>query len=184
MKNALKLTLAVVMTLGATSLFAQKFGRINTQELIMLMPETKEMQTNMEEYAKNLQDQVESIGVEFNNKLQDYQKNYETMSDAVRQLKEKELQELQNRRSEFEQVAQQDYQKHQNELLAPIVNKAKEAIDKVSKAGLYTVIFDTSTGSLAYFDEAALTDIAPEVRKVLGITDTPAPKPVATTPAK
>lgn len=184
MKNALKLTLAVAMILGATSLFAQKFGRINTQELIMLMPETKEMQTNMEAYAKNLQDQVESIGVEFNTKLQDYQKNYDTLSDAVRQLKEKELQELQNRRTEFEQVAQQDYQKHQNELLAPIVTKAKEAIDKVAKTGLYTVIFDTSTGSLAYFDEAALTDITPEVKKLLGITDAAAPKPVATTPAK
>ncbi len=174
MKNVLKLTLAVMMTLGATSLFAQKFGRINTQELIMLMPETKEMQTNMEAFAKEIQDNLETIRVEFNTKLADYQKNYETLSDSVKQLKEKELQELQNRSSEFEQVAQQDYQKKQNELLAPIVSKAKEAIDKVSKAGGYLVVFDISTGSLAYFDEAALTDIAPEVRRELGISETAA----------
>lgn len=174
MKNVLKLTLAVMMTLGATSLFAQKFGRINTQELIMLMPETKEMQTNMEAFAKEIQDNLETIRVEFNTKLADYQKNYETLSDSVKQLKEKELQELQNRSSEFEQVAQQDYQKKQNELLAPIVSKAKEAIDKVSKAGGYLAVFDISTGSLAYFDEAALTDIAPEVRRELGISETAA----------
>ena len=174
MKNVLKLTLAVMMTLGATSLFAQKFGRINTQELIMLMPETKEMQTNMEAFAKEIQDNLETIRVEFNTKLADYQKNYETLSDSVKQLKEKELQELQNRSSEFEQVAQQDYQKKQNELLAPIVSKAKEAIDKVSKAGGYLVVFDISTGSLVYFDEAALTDIAPEVRRELGISETAA----------
>ena len=174
MKNVLKLTLAVMMTLGATSLFAQKFGRINTQELIMLMPETKEMQTNMEAFAKEIQDNLETIRVEFNTKLADYQKNYETLSDSVKQLKEKELQELQNRSSEFEQVAQQDDQKKQNELLAPIVSKAKEAIDKVSKAGGYLVVFDISTGSLAYFDEAALTDIAPEVRRELGISETAA----------
>ena len=128
MKNVLKLTLAVMMTLGATSLFAQKFGRINTQELIMLMPETKEMQTNMEAFAKEIQDNLETIRVEFNTKLADYQKNYETLSDSVKQLKEKELQELQNRSSEFEQVAQQDYQKKQNELLAPIVSKAGGAV--------------------------------------------------------
>ena len=174
MKNVLKLTLAVMMTLGATSLFAQKFGRINTQELIMLMPETKEMQTNMEAFAKEIQDNLETIRVEFNTKLADYQKNYETLSDSVKQLKEKELQELQNRSSEFEQVAQQDYQKKQNELLAPIVSKAKGAIDTVSKAGGYLVVFDISTGSLAYFDEAALTDIAPEVRRELGISETAA----------
>lgn len=179
MKKAIKLTLAVVLVLSSTSLFAQKFGRINTQEIIMGMPETKEMQTNMEAYAKDLQDNLESISVEFNNKYAEFQKNFETLSDAVRQLKSKELQELQNRRDEFQQVAQQEYQKKQNELLAPIVEKAKEAIDKIGKAGGYLVVFDTSTGSLAYFDEATLTDLAPEVKKELGITDTPAAAPAA-----
>ena len=45
MKRAIKLTLAVALMMSATSLFAQKFGRINTQEIIMNMSETKEMQT-------------------------------------------------------------------------------------------------------------------------------------------
>ena len=70
--------------------------------------------------------------------------------------------------------AQQDFQKRQNELLAPIIEKAKNAIDKVAAAGGYLAVFDTSTGSLAYFDEASLTDIAPAVKKELGITDAPA----------
>ena len=65
MKRAIRLTLAVALMMSATSLFAQKFGRINTQEIIMGMPETKEMQTNLETFAKELQDQVESINVEF-----------------------------------------------------------------------------------------------------------------------
>ena len=49
------------------------------------------------------------------------------MSDAVRQLKEKELNDLIQRRNDFEQVAQQDLQKRYNELLAPIIDKAKAA---------------------------------------------------------
>lgn len=179
MKKAIKLTLAVVLVLSSTTLFAQKFGRINTQEIIMSMPETKEMQTNMEAYAKDLQDNLETINVEFNTKYTEFQKNFETLSDAVRQLKSKELQELQNRRDEFQQLAQQEYQKKQNELLAPIIEKAKDAIDKVGKAGAYLFVFDTSTGSLAYFDEAALTDLAPAVKKELGITDAPATAPAA-----
>jgi len=44
----------------------------------------------------------------------------------------------------------------------------------VAAAGGYLAVFDTSTGSLAYFDEASLTDIAPAVKKELGITDAPA----------
>lgn len=174
MKKAIKLTLAVVLMLSASSLFAQKFGRINTQEIIVAMPETKEMQTTMESYIKELQDQLESLNVEFSNKLQEFQKNFNTYSEAIRDVKQKELQALQGRREEFEQVAQQDSQKKQNELLAPIIEKAKNAIDKVAAAGGYMAVFDTSTGSLAYYDEATLTDIAPEVKKELGITDAPA----------
>ncbi len=172
MKKAIKLTLAVALMLSATSLFAQKFGRINSQEILLAMPETKEMETNLQAYAKDLQDNLETIAVEFNQKLADFQKNYATYSDSVRQLKERELQELQNRRQEFEQVAQQDIQKKQQELLTPIIEKAKAAIDKVAKENGYMAIVET--GSLAAFDEAALTDLAPQVRAELGITDAPA----------
>ncbi len=97
MRKAIKLTLAVALMMSATSLFAQKFGRINTQEIIVTMPETKEMQTNLEAYAKDLEANIETINVEFNNKLQEFQKNMNTYSDAVRNLKQKELQELQLR---------------------------------------------------------------------------------------
>lgn len=180
MKKILKLTLAIALLMGSTSLFAQKFGRINTQEIIMSMPETKTMQTNMEAYAKELQDNIETMNVEFNTKLQDFQKNFNTLTDIAKEMKEKDLNDLQARIREFQERAQQEYQKKQNELLSPIIEKAKNAIDKISAAGGYLVVFDTSTGSLAYFDEATLTDIAPEVKKELGITETPA---ASTTPA-
>lgn len=179
MKTAIKLTLTLIFAVGATSLFAQKFGRINTQEVLAAMPEMKELQTNIEAYSKDLQDNMEAIVVEYNNKLQEFNKSFSTMSEAVRQLKEKELNELIQRRNEFEQAAQQDLQNKYNELLAPVIEKAKSAIDKVAGAGGYLAVFDVSTGSLAYFDEATLTDIAPAVKKSLGITDAPAATPAA-----
>ena len=179
MKKAIKLTLAVVLVMGATSLFAQKFGRINTQEIIMAMPETKTMQENMDTFAKELSDNIETMNVEFNTKLQDFQKNYNTFSDAIKEVKEKELNDMQTRTREFQERAQQDYQKKQNELLAPIIDKAKSAIDKVAAAGGFLAVVDTSTGSLAYFEEASLTDVAPAIKKELGITDAPAAAPAA-----
>ncbi|MBR5877384.1 MAG: OmpH family outer membrane protein [Alistipes sp.] len=167
MKNVLKLTLAVVCVMCSTSLFAQKIGRINTQEIIVNMNEYKEANTQMEAYAKDLQAQMETIQVEFNNKLQEYQKAESTMTDAVRQLKEKELTDLQNRIREFQQVAQQDIQKKQAELMEPIEKKANEAIQEVAKAGGYAVILET--GIMIYFDEAQVKDISAEVKTKLGI---------------
>ena len=139
MKKILKIVLTVAFVAGSTSVFAQKLGRINMQELVFAMPETAEMQKNLEAYQKELQDQLETIGVEFNNKLNEYTKQVSdknsTMSDSVRQLKEKELNDLKTRYDEFVQVSQQDMQKKQGELLEPILVKAQDAVKEVSKAG-------------------------------------------------
>ena len=140
MKKALKLTLVVVCTMISTSLFAQKFGRINSQEIVTSMNEFKEAQTQIQAYAKDLDAQLETIGVEFNTKLQ-----------------------------EFQQMASSDMQKKQMELLQPIQQKCVDAIKEVAQAGGYIVVFDMATGSLAYIDEAATTDISAEVKAKLGI---------------
>lgn len=182
MKKVITLTLAVVFVMSTTSLFAQKFGRINKQELVIAMPEFTEFQKNMDTYGKELQDQIETLQVELNNKAQEYQKNIATMSEAVKNLKEKELSDMSARRDEYSQVAQQDYQKKYGELLDPIVTKANEAIAKVAKASAYTFVFDSAVNPLAYADEAVVVDILPAVKQSLGIKDQPAP--AAAAPAK
>ena len=166
MKKVLKLTLAVVCVMFSTSLFAQKIGRISSQEVVVNMTEFKEAQTQIEALAKDLQAQAETIQVELNTKVQEYQKGAETMTDAVRQLKEKELNDLSTRLQEFNQVAQQELQKKEQELMEPIIKKANEAISEVAKAGGYTVVMES--GSMVYFDEAQVKDITPEVKAKLG----------------
>ncbi len=174
MKRIIRLTLAVMMVMSATSLYAQKFARINMQEVIVAMPEFKEMQNNLETFGKDLQEQLEQIQVEFNNKAAEFQKNQATMAESVKQLKQQELEQLQTRYMEFQRVAQNDMQNKQAELFEPVQKKASEAIAKIAKASGYTAVFDTSAQSLAFFDEALLTDIAAAVKAELGIKDEPA----------
>jgi outer membrane protein len=180
MKKVLKLTLAVVMVMCSTSLFAQKFGRINSQEIFASMPETKTAETELQAYAQELSAQIETLQVEFNTKYQEYQKNEATWNESIKQLKNKELVDIDNRIREFQQVAQQDMMKKQEELLAPIRDKATNAINEVAKAGGYIFVYDVTTGTMAYIDEAVVTDLGPAVRAKLGITE-----PIASTaPAK
>ena len=174
MKKILKLTLTVMLVMCASSVFAQKFGRVDLAAVVTAMPEFTEAQTNLETYGKDLQDQLEQIMVEFNTLYADYQKNAATLSDSVRQLKERELSELQQRYQDFQQLAQQDMQKKEAEIMNPIYDKANEAVKKVSVAGGYIAVFSTtgdqpSAAGLAYFNTEALTDITPAVKKELGI---------------
>ena len=172
MKNVLKLTLVLAMMLSCTTLFAQKLGRINSQEVMLAMPETAEMQTKLQAVAKDWEENLELINVEFNNKLQEFKKNLNSMSDAARQIKEKDLNDLRQRGTEMQQMAQQDLARQEQELMTPIIEKAQNAIQAVSKAGGFTAVFET--GSLVYFDETTLIDITPLVKKELGITETAA----------
>ena len=109
MKKLIKLTLVVALVLGSSSLFAQKLGRINLEEIITLMPEYKEMMTNMEAYSKDLRDNLETIQVELNTKYNDFQKTKRLL--GVTATEGEELTDLQNRLQEFYQSAQEDLQK-------------------------------------------------------------------------
>ncbi len=172
-----KLFILLGVVLGISTVSAQKFARIDVQEIVMAMPEFEEAQKNLEAFGKDLNEQMEQIQVEFNNKLADFQKNQATMAASVKQMRQQELEQLQQRFSEFQQIAQQDFQKKQAELIEPVQKKAQEAVNKVAKANGYIVVFDVSIPSLAYIDEAQTTDIAPLVKKELGIVATPAAAP-------
>jgi outer membrane protein len=177
MKKFLKLTLAVALVvMSAATASAQKFGRVDLAAIVPKMPEYTEALANLETYGKDLQNQLEMIQVEFNQKYADYEKNRQTYSDTIRQMKEAELQQLQQRFAEFQQIAQQDMQKMEAEAMGPVYDKADEAVKKVAEAGGYIAIFNTagdqaSSAGLAYFDAKTLTDITAEVKAVLGITE-------------
>ena len=177
MKKLLKLTLLAVAVLAVSTVSAQKFARVNLQEIVVAMPEFEEAQKNLEAFGKDLQEQMEQIQVEFNNKVADFEKNQATMAASIKQMKQQELQQLQQRYAEFQQIAQQDFQKKEAELLEPVQKKAQEAINKIAKANGYIAVFNTAVPSLVYFDEAQLVDIAALVKKELGIVDKPAAAP-------
>ena len=165
-----------MLVFSASSLFAQKFGRVDLAAIVTAMPEYKEAETNLQAYGQDLQDQLEQIQVEFNNRYLEYEKNVATYSDSVRQLKERELTELQQRFQDFQQVAQQDMQKKEAELITPVYTKANDAVKAVSTRGGYIAVFNTAgdqpaSAGLAFFDAEALTDITAEVKKELGIVE-------------
>ena len=177
MKKLLGLTLLAVAMFGISTASAQKMARINLQEVVIAMPEFEEAQKNLELFGRDLQEQMEQIQVEFNNKMADYEKNQATMAASIKQMKQQELQQLQQRYAEFQQIAQQDFQKKEAELLEPVQKKAQEAINKIAKANGYIAVFNTAVPSLVYFDESQLVDIAALVKKELGIVDKPAAAP-------
>ena len=157
--------LGVVATSFAQS--APKFGHINTAELMGLLPERAVIQTELENYAKSLETQLQVMGTEYQSKVNDYQINEKIWSDLVRDSKAKEIGDLEARIQEFQQSAQKSLSDKEQSLVEPLITKAQDAIQDVAKANGYTYVFDTSTGALLTFPDG--DNILPLVKKHLNI---------------
>lgn len=160
---------AFMVSVGATNAQSLKFGHIDTGKLLQAMPDRLDAQTQLEKHAKMYEDQMLAMQNEFEKKYQEYQEQAETLTPVIRESKERELAEIQQRFQTFRQTAQQDISNKEGELMQPIIDKAKKAIDDVSVENGFTYVFDISTGSLVYYNESQSVDILPLVFAKLGI---------------
>lgn len=170
MKKILSLSILIIILMGSYTLPAQteaKFGHINTNELLRMMPGREEARAELERYARELEETFSAMQNEFQTKYMEYLENQETYSQIVRQSKERELQSLNERIMEFQESAQVDIMEQEERLLSPIIEKARNAINKVGRDHGFTYIFDTSGGSVLFSEGGQ--DIMPLVKAELGL---------------
>ena len=145
---------------------AQKFGHVNTQEVFSQMPEVAQVKLKMDTINSQYENQLASMNEELQKKYQDYQAQEATMAAAVKQIRQQELQEMQQRIQLFYNTAEQDIQKKQQELIAPVHEKMAKAIKAVGDRDGFTYIFDSA--SMVHIGADAI-DATPAVKKELGI---------------
>ncbi len=172
MKTAIKtLALGLMMVLGSTATQAQgsKVGHINVDQLISLMPETKEAEKALQAYAQSLETDLTDMQTELQTKVNKFRANEAVMTELSKENKYKEIQDLDSRIQEYQQKAQQDLQKKEMELLTPVLEKAQNAITEVATEGGFAYILDSSNskGNVIYHEGG--TDIMPLVKKKLGL---------------
>jgi outer membrane protein len=157
----------VILSIGMKAQNQEKFGHLDFAELYALMPGLDSVKTVYEQYATSIQGQFDAMQEELQGKVVDYQNNQATMSEIIRQTKEREIQDLQSRIEAFQVSAQQDLQNKEAELSAPIIEKAQNAVKEVAKENGYTYILNTTGGMVLYADPG--DDIMDLVKKKLGI---------------
>ena len=145
---------------------AQKFGHINSQELLVAMPELKDMQAKLDTLANQYEVQFANMQEEFNKKVAEFQQQQSTMTAGVREFRQQEIAEMEQRIYLFRQTAQEDIQKKQQEFLMPIQQKMMEAVSKVAAEQGCAYVLEAMT--LHYVSPSAL-DLMPLVKKELGI---------------
>ena len=127
-----------------------KIAHVNTAEILDAMPEKTKAEKDLEKYYGELQSQLQAMAKEYQTKMQDYEANQATMSNLVKQSKEKEIVDLQTRIQQFQASAEQEFEGKRAELLSPMLEKIQNAINAVGKEKGYTYILDLATGATVY----------------------------------
>ena len=171
-KILLIIVAAVFLGLTGQKLNAQelKFGHIDTETLILALPDYDTAVARLERFSRELSNAHELMQVEFNNKYFAYERDAANLTDIVRQARENELQDINRRIQEFQQTAQQQLQERQAEYFQPIMANVNKAINDVGRENGFIYIFAVGQGSTVnYFDEAKSVDVMPLVKAKLGV---------------
>jgi len=164
----MKKLLFMLMMLAPMAAFAQKFGHVNSQEIIQLMPEFTKARTDIDALTKQYEADLKSMQDELQKKAEAFEKEESTLPDNIKQRRQQELQEMYQKIQQSYQDNQQALAKEQQEKMQAITAKVIDAIKAVGQAGNYVYIMDLNSG-IPYISTTLSTDVTAEVKKKLGL---------------
>ena len=160
----MKKTLIMLMMLAPMTLFAQKFGHIDSQSFIQPLPEAIKVQSDLEAQGKIYENELKGLQEELQRKAEDYEKTKSTMNPTKQAETEKSLQDMYTKIQQAAQDNQTAYNKMQQEKLGPIIEKVRTAIQNVAKTGGYVYIMEKEAGQPLYVNDAISKDVTAEVK--------------------
>jgi outer membrane protein len=153
---------------GFTTANAQKFGHVNTQEIMQAMPEFAKARTDIEALTKQYEADLKSMQDELQKKAEAFEKEESTLPENIKTRRQQELQDMYQKIQQSYQDNQQALAKEQQDRLQAISTKILEAIKQVGTAGNYVYIMDVTSG-IPYISTTLSTDVTAEVKKKLGL---------------
>ncbi len=168
MKRSFLLGLAICLSLVS---MGQRYAIIDTRYILDKMPSYKEAQQQLDGIAAEWQKEIDGKQARLDKMYRDYDAEQVMLTADLRKKREdqlynmeKEIRDLQRQRFGFEG----DLFKKRQELIKPIQDKVYNAVQKVSVARGYEIVFDKSEGITIIFADPKL-DKSEDVLKELGV---------------
>ena len=165
MKRLKSLLIASVLFLGTiqTSNAQAKTAHVDVNELISKMPAMLDAQKQLEKLSATYDADYKVMAEEYQNKIKKYDQEASTVTDVVNQTRQTEVQDLVKRITDYRENAQKELQKKESDMVKPLMDKVKAAIQKVGKTKGYQYVLNAA--------DLLLTDgpdLTADVKKELG----------------
>lgn len=168
----MKRSILLTLFMGCASLLmAQRYAIIDTRYILDKMPSYKEAQQQLDGIASGWQKEIDGKQERLDKLYREYEAEQVMLTADLRKKREdqlynleKEIRDLQRQRFGFEG----DLFKKRQELIKPIQDKVYNAVQKISVARGYEIVFDKSEGITIIFADPKL-DKSEDVLKELGV---------------
>lgn len=130
----------------------QRFGYFSYNEAIKSMPEYIQAQNSLEKLKKYYDQEMERSEQEFTKKFSEFIDGYKSFPENIMLKRQKELQQLMEQSMAFKNEAQQLLNKSENELMAPVHEKMKEALKKLGTERNYSYILNTDNNAYPFIN--------------------------------
>tara|TARA_R110000782_G_scaffold82287_2_gene161858 strand:- start:1292 stop:1801 length:510 start_codon:yes stop_codon:yes gene_type:complete len=168
MKQVKQIVVALLLFVATTSFVnaQSKVAHIDVTQLLSAMPEMKAAEAELKKLQETYNADIQASMTELRNKFTQYQNEAASKSKEENDKRAIELQGFEKNIGEAQQAAQQEFQKKQAELFAPISEKAKTAIEKVAAAQGFDYVIDAQAGGGLIVAKGK--DLLADVKKQLG----------------
>ncbi len=169
-----RISLFTIMALiGFSSLFAQRFGYVNTEEILNQIPEYQEAQSEIEEISQQWQQDLEQKYQAIEEMYTEYQRQEVLLPEDVRQERQEAIFAAEREAKEFREKKfgyDGELFTLQEAKLQPIQDRVFRAVETVATRKRYNFIFDKA-GEVTWLYTDAIYDLTQDVLVELGIAD-------------
>ena len=151
-------TVAGVCLIVAVGFAQSKIAYVNSQKILEELPEAQKAQKELDDLFKGWQDELEKMGKELQQGLEDYQKKKDLLKPDAKEAEERRLTDIQQKAREYQA---QKFDPRTGEAvsvrekkLTPIREKVLRTIEVVAKEDGFTFVFDKAGDNLLLFADA------------------------------
>lgn len=161
-----KLLLVVLIAAGLTSCNEQKTAYVDTTKLIQEYTEMKEVEATFTTKSDKVKTQLDSLASGFQEEVQQYQQNMNSLSTAQRQETEERLMRKQQSIQQQQQQMGNQLRQESDVVIDSIVTKVKDYVREYGKENGYTYIFGSNESANIMYAKDGL-DITEEILEKL-----------------
>lgn len=164
--------LSVLVLMGSTSSYAQRFAYVDTDYILERIPAYQQAQEKLDDLAREWRNEIDARYQEIDKMYKSYQAEQVLLTEQQKierqeaiEAKERQVKEYQKQKFGYEGEL---FQKRQ-ELTKPLQDDIYNEIQKIATEKSYDVIFDRSAVTMLYYKPKL--DLSDDILKAMGFAE-------------